>query len=59
MTGIDDKIAEARELAAKFFPAIMNGAIPEREDFRKVCIMLREILEWIKIHDERRTVRKF
>lgn len=53
MTGIDDKLDEARNLAAKFFPVAMNGAIPEGEDFRKVCVMLREILEWIKVHDER------
>ena len=53
MSTIDDRIAEARALAARFGPVAMSSAVPGREDFHKLCILMREALLWIKQQDER------
>ena len=55
MTGINDRIEEMRELAEKFKPTegLMNRRMPETEDIHKLACSLREVLMWIKVHDER------
>lgn len=56
MTGIDDRIEEMRELVEKFRPTagLMNRRVPETEDIHKLACSLREVLSWIKDHDDRR-----
>lgn len=56
MTGIDDRIEEMRQLAEKFRPTegLMNRRVPETEDIHKLASTLREVLVWIREHDNRR-----
>src|SRR5713101_8272277 len=52
MSTIDDRIAEARALAARFGPVAMNSAVPGREDFHKLSLLVLETFLWIKEHEE-------
>jgi hypothetical protein len=50
---MDAVLNTARQLAEKFRAVPMNGAVPEREDFYKLAVMVHGILEWIRAHEAR------
>jgi hypothetical protein len=49
MTGIDDRIAEMREMAIKLRT---HKLLPDCPSLATVCETLREVLKWIKEHDD-------
>lgn len=49
MTGIDDRIEEMREMAIRLR---RNDILPDCENLATVCATLREVLVWIKEHED-------